>query len=207
MYHKAKNIEKAVEILEKALDMKPDDYLCKEYLGDLRMAQYDAALKKMEAAYRKQPDEAIKAKYVQLKEERTEFIISEFKARAEAHPTELKHRYDLGKALFDANRIDEAIAELQQAKGDARCKTDAGYYLGRCFYTKKNLRLAVKELEAAREGLFDMEGLNKDITYLIGRIYEAAKKPEKALEEYEKIAEADYNYRDVTARIDSLSQF
>ena len=53
--------------------------------------------------------------------------------------------------------------------------------------------------------IFEMDDLKKDITYLIGRIYEGAKKKDKARNEYEKIAEVDFNYKDVTTRIEALS--
>ena len=50
----------------------------------------------------------------------------------------------------------------------------------------------------------EMEGLKKDITYMLGRLHEAAKKSDKALAEYSAIAEVDYNFKDVTQRMEKL---
>ena len=135
------------------------------------------------------------------------FEIREYRSRAEAHPTEPGLRFQLGKVLFEAGQIDQAIPELQKAKGDPRKKIDAGYYLGQCYIKKKILKLALKELDSSREELFEMEGLKKDITYLIARIWEGAGKKEKAIGEYTLIVEADFNYKDATDRLNKLSSF
>jgi hypothetical protein len=65
--------------------------------------------------------------------------------------------------------------------------------------------MALKELNTAREEIYEMDELKKDITYLVARIYDGAKKKDKALKEYESIAEVDFNYKDVTKRIEALS--
>ena len=69
---------------------------------------------------------------------------------------------------------------------------------------KKIYDLAVKELEAARGDMVEDRRLKKEITYLLGRLHEAAKKPDKALAEFSSIAETDYNYKDVTTRMEKL---
>ncbi|HZU97338.1 MAG TPA: hypothetical protein VFF73_11625, partial [Planctomycetota bacterium] len=79
------------------------------------------------------------------------------------------------------------------------------YFLGQAFGMKKKIyALAVKELEAAREDMVEMDDLKKKICYLLGRLHEAAKKNDKALAEYSAIAETDYNFKDVTARMEKL---
>ncbi|RMG07754.1 MAG: hypothetical protein D6731_23070 [Planctomycetota bacterium] len=205
LYVKAELPEKAIETCNQALAIDPNDYLVSELRGDLMLQRYQDALKKLKAAYAKSKDPAIKQKYAKVQKEQRNFEIEEYRRRAEAHPTEPGHNLPLGKALYEMGRIDEAIQALQKAKQDSRRKTQASYYLGQCFIKKKLLKMALKELDAARAELYEMDEQKKDITYLIGRIYEGAKKTEKARAEYEKIAEVDFNYKDVTARIESMS--
>ncbi len=206
LYVKADNEEEAIKWCERALQVDPNYFLASELRGDLVLKRYDKALKQLEVAYRKNPaDEQVKRKVAHVRKEKLTFEIDEFRRRAEAHPTEPGLRFPLGKALFDAGQIDEAIPELQKAKSDSRKKSEAGYYLGQCFIKKKILKLALKELDGAREEMFEMDDLKKEVTYLIGRIYESANKKDKALAEYEKIAEADFNFKDVTKRIEGLS--
>ena len=205
LYVKAEQPDQAITWCEKALEVDPNYYLASELRGDLLLKKLEDAVKQAESAYRKSTrDPAAKQAVVRARKQKLVFEIDEFRKRAEAHPTEAGLRFPLGKALYDGGKIDEAIPELQKAKGDPRKKVEAGYYLGQCFIKKKILKMAVRELEAAREEVFEMDDMKKDITYLIARIYEGAGKKDKAMTEYEKIAEVDFNYKDVTTRLEAL---
>jgi tetratricopeptide (TPR) repeat protein len=206
LYVKAERPDDAIAWCEKAIAVDPNDFSASELRGDLLLQRLEAQQKELEEAYKRSGgDERVKAKLAKHRQQRQAFEIDEYKKRVEAHPTEYGLRYQLGKALYDAERIDEAIPELQKAKNDPRKKSDAGYYLGYCFVKKKMAKLAVNELNAARDGLFEMEGIKKDITYLLGRIYEQAGKKDLALTEYTQIAEVDFGYKDVTKRLEALS--
>ncbi len=202
-----KNYEQALEFFDKALEIKPDDYPSSEGKGDVKIKRYDDTIKKLKDALKKTPDdEGMQAKLDKVTKDKNTFIIDEYTRRVAAHPTELGISYDLGKALYDADRIDEAITQLQKSKQDARRKADSGYYLGLCYGMKKKIyALAIKELEAARGDIVEKnDDLWKNISYLMGRLHEAAKKPDKALTEFSAIAEVDYNFKDVTTRMEKL---
>jgi len=47
------------------------------------------------------------------------------------------------------------------------------------------------------------EDIKKEVTYNLGLAYEAAKQPEKALEQWKKIYTVAMNYRDVAARVEA----
>ncbi|MBI3722561.1 hypothetical protein HY251_01190 [bacterium] len=202
----AKDYEKAVFYCDKALEVEPKDYVASELKGDVKLKKLDESIKKIQEILKKNDDESMKAKLAKITKERVNFVIDEFRRRIEAHPTEAGLRFELGKAYYETDQIDEAIKQLQQSKTDARRKAESGYYLGLCFGMKKKIyHLAVKELEAAREDLYEMADLKKDITYLLARLHEAAKKPEKAVAELSAIAEVDYNFKDVTERMEKLA--
>jgi tetratricopeptide (TPR) repeat protein len=203
---KAERPDDALAWCDKALAVDENDYLASEMKGDLLLHRHEAGVKALEEAYKKSPsDERVKAKLAKARQDKLVFEIDEYRKRVNAHPTELGLRFALGKALYDAEKIDEAIPELQKAKQDPRKKSDAGYYLGYCFVKKKMAKLAVNELNTARDGLFEMDGIKKDITYLLGRIYEQAGKKDQAIAEYNQIAEVDFGYKDVTKRLEALS--
>lgn len=206
MHVMCKEFSEANQWLEKVIEIDPDDAQAKEKLGDLKLKQYDDMLAKMRPAAKK--DAAAKAKYEKVAKERGAYQMKEYRRRFEAAPTELKYAFLLGKTLHDTGEYDEAISYLQKAKTDSKYKVEGGYYLGLCLSKKKNLRMAVKELEAARSDLFDMDNdNNKQITYLLARIFEGAGKKDKALEEYEKIGQVDYNYKDIQKRMDKIGGF
>lgn len=204
----AKDYSQALEFYDKAIEEKPDDYASKEGKGDVKIKQYEDSIKRFQQALKKTPDDAAtKAKLEKTEQALNTFIIEEYTQRVEAHPTEYALRLKLGKALYEADQIDEAIKQLQSAKQASVCKGEAGYYLGQAFGMKKKIyALAVKELEAAREDMHEMDDLKKKITYLLGRLHEAAKKNDKALAEFSAIAEVDYNFKDVTQRMEKLGQ-
>ena len=202
LYLKAEQPDEALKMAEKALKIDENNNEIADLRGDLLLERNEKLVKKYEAAAKKDP--AHKGKLAKALKQKLAFEIEEYRRRVEAHPTEYGLRFALGKALYDSGNVDEAIPELQGAKQDPRRKSDAGYWLGQCFVKKKIYKLAVREFEAAREELFEMEGLKKDITYMLGRIYEQAKKTDKAIAEYMAISEVDFNYRDVTQRLEAL---
>ena len=196
--------DEAVAWLDKGLKLEPQNFLLAELKGTIIIERMDKQIQQLEAAAKKDP--SLKPRLEAAKQKKLTVEIDEFRKRCEAHPTEYGIRYDLGKALWDAGQVDEAIPELQKAKADARKKAEAGYYLGRCFVKKQVFNMAVKEFKQAREDLVEMDALKKEITYMLARIYEQARKRDEAVKEYEAIAEHDFNYRDVTKRLEALSK-
>lgn len=102
-------------------------------------------------------------------------------------PSDLLER---ARAHWEAGRYEEAIPCLQAAK--CEFPLEAGHLLGRCLMKVQVFNLALKELIAAREAAGpEHRSQVKEITYMLGRIYEAAKEPDKAIAEYRRILELD----------------
>ena len=59
------------------------------------------------------------------------------------------HRFELGVRLLRAGQIDEAIRELQAARSDPRHQWRSLLYLGHCFKSRNNWRLAQRNFEEA----------------------------------------------------------
>lgn len=208
LYLKAEKVDEAIAMCDRGVKANPSDNHIAELRGDLMLQKMSTMLKKLTAAHKKSPDDQrIKAKFAQVTKQKATFEITEYRRRAEANPTEMSYRFNLGRALYEVGKIDEAIPELQKAKGSSRNKTEAGFYLGQCYIKKKIYKLALKELDTARQEIYEMDDQKKEMTYLIARIYESAGKKEKAVSEYEAIVTADFNYKDVTQRLEELSEF
>ena len=61
----------------------------------------------------------------------------------------MSHRYEVGVRLLRGGQIDEAIQELQAARGDPRLRWQSLMQLGHCFKARNNWRLAQRNFEEA----------------------------------------------------------
>jgi len=146
-----------------------------------------------------------KAKLDEVRTSKLEFTIQEWGRRVQEHPTDAELRFKYGKFLFQGGHDDEAIANFQKTVHDPKVASLAHQFLGLAFRKKGMYELSVKELLKAREGLNVMNETNKNITYELARTYELLEKQAEAKAEYQKIAEADFSYKDVAQRLGSLS--
>ncbi len=70
----------------------------------------------------------------------------------------------------------EATAEFQQTKKDPMRARASAYWLGRCFADLGKVPLAVKQLQAALEGVQKLDDLAKETHYALGQALLAARK-------------------------------
>ena len=77
--------------------------------------------------------------------------------------------------------------------------------IGQCFFYKEWYADAVDTFEQALEAVETSEdNTAKELRYNLGRAYEADGKLEEALQHFRKIAQIDFNYRDVRDRVNAL---
>ncbi len=205
LYVKIKDYDNAEATYNKAIEISPNDYYAKEKLGDLRVRRFDDKIAAASEAYRMVPTPENKAKVGSLRAERLDFSIEEWGRRVQEHPTDAELRFRYGKFLYQGGREDEAIANLQKTVHDPKMAREAHHLLGLAFRKKAMYELAVKDLLKAREGLNVMNEMNKKVTYDLGRTYELLGQKNEAKAEYQKIAEADFSYRDIASRLGSVS--
>jgi Tfp pilus assembly protein PilF len=170
-----------------------------QQIRDARLAQADAEEKALD---RSAPDHAEKA--AALRARREAFLLEDARRRAEANPTDLHVRFELGELYFRAGRIGEAIAELQKAQNNPTRRIAAMNLLARAFARRGMNDLAARKLEEAlKEKLvFDEEA--KDLRYELGTILEKVGRAADAMEQFKLIYEQDISYRDVMARVDAF---
>src|SRR5262249_30902198 len=125
--------------------------------------------------------------------------------RVEKYPTDLAIRFEMGQLYFQAGKINEAIAEFQKAQQNPHKRFAAMSHLAQCFAKRGMNDSAVRMLQNAikEKPAFDEE--KKDLVYQLGCIFEKMGRKAEALEQFLITWETDIGYRDVAAKVDSLS--
>jgi tetratricopeptide (TPR) repeat protein len=174
------------------------DPLVLKAIHDCRVALLD---QRVQAIPPDAPDAEAQAEAIRA--EREAYLLEDAKARADANPTDLLVRFELGELYFKANRITEAIAELQKAQNNPNRRIPAMLLLAQCFARRRMNDLAARKLQDAlkEKVVFDEE--KKDIHYQLGTVLEAMGRREEAIDQYKVIYESDISFRDVAAKVEA----
>lgn len=198
--------DEATEAYEEGAKLDPNDPRIKMKIGDVRVKRYEVEIQVLAAEVKKNPDdEDSKSKLAELKAEKTKFQIAEWRKRVKEHPTDLGLRYELGTYLMDGGDIEAAIEQFQQTVKDPKRKLDSLDNLGQAFYKKKMYELAAGQFSKAIEAT-TLPDREKMLRYRLGVTYQQAKDVTKALDQYKKILEIDYSFKDVSKRVEELEK-
>lgn len=185
----------AVDILLKSYN-DTNSYQYKLRVGDIRMKQ-------MTRRFRKLRDAGDKAGAAQALRDQLEFELKEFAERAANIPTDMGIKYELGRRQLVAGKLDEAIGSLQQAKRDNRHALQATSLLGQAFEKKGWLKEAADTFEAALAGDVT-EDREKELRYHLGTVYEKMNELPKAQDQYSRVAQLDFTFKDVRQRLEEI---
>jgi tetratricopeptide (TPR) repeat protein len=192
-----KDLQGALDCLERAVQLAPDRADLQERCGDMRLRLQERyvqkALARGDAAAAERAERAL-----------DEARVVEFRRRIERNPTDLSLRYELGSALLGIGELDAAVAELQQAVKDPRKKAAAQQLLGRAFQQKGLHDLALGQYEKVVDAAGSTGSLAKDALYSMGALCEELGRRDEALQHYGRIIEQDIGFKDVSTRIESL---
>ncbi|HBG28483.1 MAG TPA: hypothetical protein DDX75_15455 [Phycisphaerales bacterium] len=123
----------------------------------------------------------------------------------ENYPTDLRLKYEYGLRLMRNQRFDDAIPFMQAARKDPKNKINAMNKIGLCFFVKGWFNDAVDTLKEAVESYEIKDNdIAKELRYNLARAYEQQGNMETALELYRRIAQIDFSYKDVKARVHRL---
>ncbi|MHC4984844.1 MAG: tetratricopeptide repeat protein [Planctomycetota bacterium] len=185
----------AVDVLNKGHEAT-GAYQFKLRIGDVRIRQMTRRFRELKEADRK-------VEAAQQARQQLAFELEEYAERAVNYPTDLSIRYELGKRQYLAGKHDDAIASLQRASNDPRRRLQAMLYLGRSFAKKDWLREAVKTYEDALAGDVP-EQRTKELLYELGLVLERTEDWEKAEDTFSRLAQIDYQYKDVRDHIEEI---
>jgi Flp pilus assembly protein TadD len=126
-----------------------------------------------------------------------------FRVKADRFPTEVQHRIDLGTRLLKADLVDEAIAELQQARRDEKLKWKAAMLLGACFKKRNNWRLAQRNFEEALTALPPGEEAGKkELLFQLASGCAENGELEKAIDLGHELANLDFGFKNIGKLLD-----
>jgi tetratricopeptide (TPR) repeat protein len=198
LYLKKSDFDRAIGYYEQILSVTGmNDPLILQCIRDVRVARFTAAEKAIDPQAPEGPA-ALEA----LRAQRQDFLLADAQRRAEANPTDLLVRFELGELHFKAGRWGDAIGELQKAQNNPNRRIAAMGLLARAFFQRGMNDMAARKLQEAlkEKPIFDDEA--KDLTYHLGIVLEKMNRPQEAIEQFKLIYEQDIAYRDVMARVD-----
>jgi tetratricopeptide (TPR) repeat protein len=199
---KPENEEKAVKILQEYYD-KTKTFRFRLRIGQIRMKQMQRQERAKRATVGEDP--VAKKEYAELLRKLLEFELSEFKLAAEAYPTELSHRFEMGKRQLKLHRFDDAIASFQVARNNPSHRNEAQTLLGRAFFEADYLDEADETFATLIREFPNRESVKfLEMNYWRGRTLEKKNQPLEAIKLYSTIFQVDSGFRDVAARIKKL---
>jgi tetratricopeptide (TPR) repeat protein len=161
-----------------------------------------AAKEQLRAAATPEEKAALEAQIEQLRQEKAGFELSSAKERVERYPNDLTLRFELGQALYAVGQYKEAVPELQQSLKQPNVRHRALNLLGLCFWKRNMLDFAVKQFQSASSEIVGFDDLKKEVVYNLGCVLDQMGKHTEALDEFKKIYEVDYQYKDVAERVE-----
>lgn len=195
----------AKELLENAY-AKTQDFTFKRHQGEMEIRELRRQVRKAKADVRADIGNGqLKSVLQGLKNEVNKTETEHYKLCLSHYPTDLLIKYEYGICLARNKQYDEAIPMFQEAQRDPRRKLAAMDETGLCFFLKGWYADAIDIFERA-VNLCEIEDdeVTKDLRYNLARSYEENGNTEKATEQYSKLVQIDFNYKDIRHRIDRL---
>ncbi|MDX1681744.1 MAG: hypothetical protein R3336_01365 [Phycisphaeraceae bacterium] len=199
----------ALELLEKARE-ESGQYKYKLQSDDLRIKRMNRDLRKAKKKVEDIGGDKAREEWKELAQKKLSFELETYTERVQEYPTDLKHKYELGKRLLAFKKIDKAIGMFQQAKEDPNQRSAANEYLGRCYLAKDWVDEAIQTL---REGIerhpTRTDKRAKEMRYLLLGALERKAEEDSSLEHAEKAQEVasellqtDIQFRDIQERME-----
>lgn len=196
---------RAVELLEDAHE-RTGQFRFRQNIGRIRLGQWARADRAERAKIQANPNDlALRKAYEDFFKQKTTEELSEYQLWAENYPTDSGIRFDVAKRLFLLGQFSDAIPVFQQVRNDPKFRTEAGILLARAFLDAQYIDEAVDTL-AGVIGEYQLKGDAKSIEmhYWYGRALELRKEYAAAIKALSQVAQWNFNFRDVQARIKKL---
>ena len=197
--------EEAIRLLDNSYE-KSKDFTFMKRLGEFRIKKLKEPIRQLTRQVLDTPqDEALLKQLHQLQHQLDEVQLEHYKKCEENYPTDLRFKYEYGRALIKAQQFDQAIPLFQESQKDPRLKVASMDKMGLCFLLKGWQDDAIDIFQQALKNCVNLNNpIAKDIRYNLARAYEESGRPQEALVFYRKLAQTDFTYKDVGQRIDFL---
>jgi len=209
LYRREKQLDKAHETFQKALQVSGGDLNVQEQVEDLELEimRNNLALAKQAAAA--DPDNKKNQENAHgLAKDLIRREIDVFVRRVERYPADMKLKYELARRYMRVGKFVRAIPLLQQAASDNRIQNEVLVSLGKCFHADKKPDLALRQFQKAIPNINpqDKPQLLAEAHYLAGRVSEELGKRDVAEAHYGEVIAIDYEYKDARKRLEKLQQ-
>jgi tetratricopeptide (TPR) repeat protein len=203
-YRRAGKIDEAREVLQKALVPTGNNFEISLELADLEIEPFRRNLAIAEEKLKANPQDAeLRRIQLRLQKEISSRELDLYRQKADRYPTEMAHRLELGIRLLRMGQTDGAITELQAARADARLRWRAMLYLGYCFKSRKNWKLAQRNFEEALRNLPPTEDASrKELLFQLAEGAVEAGDLGQAVEFGYELANLDFNYKGIGRLLD-----
>jgi tetratricopeptide (TPR) repeat protein len=200
LYTRAERYDEALKVLEESFEQTggADPELARA-ISSTKVRKFDAEIARRQAAGQTAEAQA-------MEQQKMDFLLHDAEERVRRYPNDLQFKFDLGTLLYERQRYNEAIEQLQRARSNPQRRIQSMYYLALSFKAKQQLDLARDQLEKAASELRVMDDTKKDIVYELGQIAEAMGQTEPALGHYKEIYSVDIGYKDVAQKIEQAYQ-
>ena len=204
VYERLEDWANAQSFYEWAYSLSNGDVALRTKADSMSDRTKEMEMAELEQRAKENPDDPeVKAMLEERRKARVEEAVADATRRVEQNPTDPVLRYELGKALYEAEDYSGAIPQLQQAKRNPHIQSKVLLLLGRTFKAKGMLDMGVKQLESALEDLVGMDNVKKEVLYEKGLLHDEMGDKEGAIGCFKEIYEVDYGYRDVAQRVES----
>lgn len=206
--------QRAIRLLMKGYETTKQ-FRFRQDAGKIRLRQLRRTLEQYrERAEANPDDEKAREAHKAAEAKFTEIEIKELKAAVEAYPTDLTLKYELGRRYFKVGDYDQAIAYLQEAKGDSRFRAQALALLAESFRAMEWNDEAIATYRQAMDGKGGLsEQLRLELRYGLMTALAAKAESERDLasaEEAEKLASSiaieQFGYRDIREKREQLKK-
>jgi tetratricopeptide (TPR) repeat protein len=203
-YRRAGRLDQARQVLQEGLGPTANDFEMSMELADVEIEPFRQNLALTEEKLRADPqNEKLQRSRASLSKEINSRELEWFRQKADRFPTEKSYRFEMGIRLFRTGQLDEAIRELQGVRADPRHHWRALMYLGYCFKTRHNWRLAQRNFEEALENLPPgEEATRKELLFQLAHGSAEAGDLSRALELGYELANLDFGFRDIGRLVD-----
>ncbi len=204
VYRRNGDLEQARTVLQEGLGPTGNAFELGAELTDLEFEPFRQNLALTEERYKAHPDdEELRRLRIRLRKEVNTRELELLRRKAERFPTEMGHHYEVGVRLLRGGQIDEAIQELQAARGDPRQRWQSQIQLGHCFKARNNWRLAQRNYEEALRLLPVSEtAKKKDVLFLLAQGCAEAGDLAHAIDLGHELANIDFSYHDIGRLLD-----
>ena len=203
VYRRNGDLEQARAALREGLGPTGNAFELIAEMTDLEIEPFRQNLALTEERYKARPDDELRRLRIRLRKEVNTRELELHRRKADRFPTEMSHRYEVGVRLLRGGLIDEAIQELQAARGDARLRWQSQIQLGHCFKARNNWRLAQRNYEEALRLLPAGEmAKKKEVLFLLAQGCAEAGDLGHAIDMGHELANIDFSYRDIGRMLD-----